>query len=135
MKMGWEFDSKKMERVRITIEKFCKHECIATHPTGGKLFEKWIPCIFYPQGVAVDDISTYHTIRGSRYAQYGLIIPAKQDLRANAILMGSSIAFYVRSKYELDNQDGKCQDRVWHMQASSDPVLYPSHIEYIVSSV
>ena len=133
--MGWEFDSKKMERVRTTIEKFCKHECIATHPTGGKLFEKWTPCIFYPQGVAVDDISTYHTIRGSRYAQYGLIIPATQDLRADAILMGSSIAFYVRSKYELDNQDGKCQDRVWHMQASSDPVLYPSHIEYIVSSV
>jgi hypothetical protein len=47
--------------------------------------------------------------------------------------MGSSIAFYVRSKYELDDLSDK--GRVWHMQASSEPVLYPSHIEYIVSSV
>ena len=133
--MGWKFDSKKMERVRTTIEKFCKHECIAAHPTGKNLFEKWTPCIFYPQGVAVDDISTYHTIRGSRYAQYGLIIPATQKQRTDAILIGSSIAFYVRSKYELDDPDGKCKGRVWHMQASSEPVLYPSHIEYIVSSV
>lgn len=133
--MGWKFDSKKMERVRTTIEKFCKHECIAAHPTGCKLFEKWTPCIFYPQGVAVDDLSTYHTIRGSRYAQYGLIIPATQEQRTDAILMGSSIAFYVRSIYDLDNQEGEYQDRVWHMQASSEPVLYPSHIEYIVSSV
>lgn len=131
--MGLELDSKKMERVRTTIEKFCKHECMATHPTGGKLFEKWTPCIFYPQGVAVDDLSTYHTIRGSRYAQYGLIIPATQVQRTDAILMGSSIAFYVRSKYELDDLSDK--GRVWHMQASSEPVLYPSHIEYIVSSV
>jgi hypothetical protein len=133
--MGLELNSKKMERVRTTIEKFCKHECMATHPTEGPLFKKWIPCIFFPQAVAVDDISTYHTIRGSRYAQYGLIIPATQEQRTDAILIGSSIAFYVRSKYDLDNQDNKCKDRVWHMQASSDPVLYPSHIEYIVSSV
>lgn len=133
--MGWEFNSKKMERVRTTIASFCKHECIAAHPTGEKLFAEWTPCIFFPQAVAVDDISTYHTIRGSRYAQYGLIIPATQNQRTDAILIGSSIGFYVRSKYDLDDQDGKCKDRVWHMQASSDPVLYPSHIEYIVSSV
>lgn len=133
--MGWKLNSKKMERVRTTIENFCKHECIAVHPTDGTLFKKWTPCIFFPQAVAVDDISTYHTIRGSRYAQYGLIIPATQELRTDAILMGSSIAFYVRSKYELDDLDDKCKGRVWHMQASSEPVLYPSHIEYIVSSV